>query len=213
ADVGLRVDHVFGETDVAVMHGYPMYSSWSAGPLDPWFVPFTCALTTALCGLPTLAEEFGGCTAPAGERSQVWRWTAYGKQREQFMASEEDFAAYLEQVLVNLAHSGSTGAMLWCWSDYVQELWDRPPCDESRHERHFGLVRADGSEKPHVDVVRRFAATAPTVADTAVPVQLDLATDEYHADPQHHAARLYRRWREQVSGETWPGETTVRGPS
>ena len=41
ADNGLRVDDVFGETDVAVMHGYPMYADWAAGPLDPISCPFS----------------------------------------------------------------------------------------------------------------------------------------------------------------------------
>ncbi|MGC9358716.1 MAG: glycoside hydrolase 5 family protein, partial [Anaerolineae bacterium] len=94
-DNGLRVPDVFGETDVAVMHGYPMYADWAAGPLDPDFVPFLCALTTALCGKPALMEEFGGCTAPPGEPSTVWEWEAYGRRRRQFMASEEALAEYV----------------------------------------------------------------------------------------------------------------------
>src|SRR5262249_12004353 len=60
-DNGLRINEVFAETDIAVMHGYPMYVPWARSPLDPDFVPFTCALTSALCGKPTLAEEWGGC--------------------------------------------------------------------------------------------------------------------------------------------------------
>ena len=64
ADNGLRVDHVFAETDVAVMHGYPMYVDWARDPLDPDFVPYLCSLVTALSGKPCLAEEWGGCTSP-----------------------------------------------------------------------------------------------------------------------------------------------------
>lgn len=59
----LQIDQVYGETDVAVMHSYPMYTPLARRPLDPDFVPFTCALTAALCGKPVLMEEFGGCTA------------------------------------------------------------------------------------------------------------------------------------------------------
>jgi hypothetical protein len=47
-DNGLRVHEVFAETDLAVMHGYPMGAEWAAGPLDPNFVPFSCALTCAV---------------------------------------------------------------------------------------------------------------------------------------------------------------------
>lgn len=58
-DNGLRVSDVFAETDVALLHGYPMYADWAKGPLDPDYVPFTCALTTALSGKPTLVEAWG----------------------------------------------------------------------------------------------------------------------------------------------------------
>ncbi|MFO7322781.1 MAG: hypothetical protein DIU68_013715, partial [Chloroflexota bacterium] len=155
--------------------------------------PYTCALVTALCGKPTLMEEFGGCTVGPGEPSQTWRWTAYGKPREQFMASEEDFAAYIEAVLPRLVDVGATGAMLWCYADYVPELWDKPPCDESKHERFFGLVRPDGTLKPHAEVIRRFAATQPTVNENpSRRVTLDISADEFYQAPEKHTVRLYQ---------------------
>jgi endo-1,4-beta-mannosidase len=194
-DNGLRIDQVFAETDVATMHTYPMYSPIARWPLDPDFVPFTCALVTALCGKPALMEEWGGCTVAPGEPSQVWDWVAYGRPRRQFMASEEDFATYVEAVLPRLVEVGATGAMLWCYADYVPALWDRPPCDESRHERFFGLVRPDGSLKPHAEVIRRFARSQPVVNTSAVRrVTLDISPDAYYADPMHHQARLYRAY-------------------
>ena len=42
-DVGLRVDDIAAETDVSVMHGYSIYHRLARSPLDPDFVPFTCA--------------------------------------------------------------------------------------------------------------------------------------------------------------------------
>jgi endo-1,4-beta-mannosidase len=194
-DNGLRIDHVYGETDVAVMHAYPMYASWARHPLDPDVVPFTCALTTALSGKPTLMEEWGGCTALPGQESYVWEWTAYGKPRKQFMASEEDFTVYIEAVLPKLVEVGATGSMLWCFADYVEELWDKPPCSESRHERFFGLVRPDGSLKPHAEAIKRFAATKPTVnPNPARRVQLDITPDDYYTDPTGHLVRLYQNY-------------------
>jgi len=190
-DNGLRVNDVFAETDVAVMHGYPMYIDWATSPLDPNFVPFICALTTALCGKPTLMEEFGGCTEAPGKPSSVWEWTAYGQPRRQFMASEEEFAAYIEQVLPRLIEVGATGAMLWCYADYAPALWGRPPCDESWHERFFGLVRPDGSLKPHAAVIQRFAATRPVVQPARRTVVLDISPAAYYQSPQAHAQRLY----------------------
>jgi endo-1,4-beta-mannosidase len=196
-DNGLRVGDVFRATDFAVMHAYPMYLDWARGPLDPDLVPFTCALTTALCGKPTLMEEFGGCTAPPGQPSQEWRWTSYGRPRTQYMASEEDLAGYLEAVLPRLVDVGATGAFTWCFADYAPDLWDRPPCAEtqSKHERHFGLVRPDGSLKPHAEVVRRFAASRPRFRwPPRRAVQHAPAADEYYAAPRDHCVRLYEAY-------------------
>ncbi|MGH8913051.1 MAG: glycoside hydrolase 5 family protein [Acidimicrobiia bacterium] len=196
ADNGLRVDEVFAESDVAVMHGYPMYVDWARGPLDPDFVPYLCALVTALSGKPCLAEEWGGCTSPNGGKSVVWEWIGYGRPRAQFMAGEEAFAAYVAEVLPRLVDIGSTGAFLWCFADYAPELWDRPPCDEggAKHERHFGLVRPDGTLKPHADAIRSFADTSPMIQGPAKTVALDLTPDEYYLDPSAHSRRLYQAW-------------------
>ncbi len=176
----LRIDHVYGETDVAVMHSYPMYTSLARHPLDPDFVPFTCALTAALCGKPVLMEEFGGCTAPPGEPSQTWKWRAYGRPRTQFMASEEDLAEYLRQSLPRLVEVGAQGALVWCFADYAPELWDRPPCDQSRHERFFGLVRPDGSLKPHAQVLKQFAATHSVIQPIPEFARLAVNPDEFY---------------------------------
>lgn len=187
----LRVHEVYAETDLAVMHSYPMYVSWMKNPLDPDYVPFTCAVVSALCGKPTLMEEFGGCTAPPGAPSQVWTWQAYGKPRSQFMASEEDLADYFRAVLPTLVDVGATGAMLWCWADYSSDLWTQPPCDEARHERFFGMVRPDGTLKPHAHVIKEFAATQPNVRPATRPVTLGCSIDEFYSNPSSHMKRLF----------------------
>jgi len=189
-----RIDDAFQIVDTAVMHAYPMYVSWANSPLDPDFVPYCCALTTALCGKPTLMEEFGGCTVGPGEASQTWEWSRFGKPVSQFMASEEDLALYLEQVLPRLVDVGATGAMTWCFADYAPELWNRPPCDNYIHERFFGLVRPDGSLKPHAEVIKRFNATKPIVKPAIKTVTLDITPDEYYANPAHHWQRLYAKY-------------------
>jgi endo-1,4-beta-mannosidase len=196
ADNGLRVDQVFAESDVAVMHGYPMYVDWARDPLDADFVPYLCALVTALTGKPCLAEEWGGCTSPDTPGSVVWEWIAYGSPRDQFMAGEQAFADYVAAVLPRLVEVGATGAFMWCFADYHPDLWDRPPCDPggAKHERHFGLVRPDGSLKPHADVIRSFADSRPQVRPAAKTVDLDVSPDQYYLDPVGHARRLYQVW-------------------
>lgn len=197
-DNGLRVSDVFAECDVAVMHAYPMYADWARAPLDPDVVPFTCALTSALAGKPTLMEEWGGCTAPPGEPSHVARWHFDGVERRQFLAAEEDLAAYVAAVLPRLLEVGARGAMLWCFADYAEALWDRPPCDEAQHERFFGLVRPDGSLKPHAEALRAFAATRPRVRPARRTVPLDVDADAYYRDPAGHLRRLYRAYVEHA---------------
>ena len=194
-DNGLRIDKVYAHTDVAVMHSYPMYTPWARQNLDPDFVPFTCALTAALSGKAVLMEEFGGCTALPGEATYIMKWIeTNGREREQFMASEEDFAEFLSLTIPKLQDSGATGAMLWCYADYVPELWDRPPCQNARHERFFGLVRPDGSLKPHAKVIQEFAKTKPQVKPIPDYAKLTVNPDEFYKEPLSHLVDLYQNY-------------------
>ena len=192
---GLRIDKVYAHTDVAVMHSYPMYKTWARKPLDPDFVPFTCALTAALSGKPVLMEEFGGCTAPPGESTYIMKWTeTNGREREQFMASEEDFAEFLSLTIPKLQDSGATGAMLWCYADYIPELWDLPPCQNAVHERFFGLVRSDGSLKPHARVIQEFSKTRPQVKPIPDYAKLTVNPDEFYKEPLGYLVDLYQQY-------------------
>jgi endo-1,4-beta-mannosidase len=101
--------------------------------------------------------------------------------------------------LPKLVEVGATGAMLWCYADYHSSLWDRPPCAESEHERFFGLVRPDGSLKPHAKVIQQFAATDPIVLEQPRrQVHLDITPDEYYRSPGPHLQRLYERFVAEV---------------
>jgi endo-1,4-beta-mannosidase len=198
-DNGLRIDHMYAETDIAVMHAFPWVETWAQSPLDPHFAPFTSALTAALSGKPVLIEEFGGCTAAPGEQSHTMKWMANGVVHRQFMASEEDLAHYVETVLFNLLNVGSTGAFVWCYTDYSPELWLRPPCDELWHERHFGLVRVDGTLKPHAEVIRKFAMQQPTVKPIPEWARFNLDPDEYYKDPEAAIRILYQNFLKRQS--------------
>jgi endo-1,4-beta-mannosidase len=194
-DNGFRMDKVYKQTDMAVMHSYPMYTPWARQPLDPDFVPFTCALVSALAGKPVLMEEFGGCTALPGQATYNMKWTeTNGREREQFMASEEDFAEFIRQTLPKLHDNGATGAVIWCFADYAYDLWDRPPCQNMWHERFFGLVRPDGTLKPHAKVLQDFSKTNPQVKPMPEYARLKVDPDAFYAEPLPHLANLYEQY-------------------
>jgi endo-1,4-beta-mannosidase len=198
-DNGLRIDKVYKHTDIAVMHSYPMYTLWARKPLDPDFVPFTCALTAALAGKPILMEEFGGPTTQPGEPSQIIKWTTTnGREHQQFMASEEEFAEFIAHTLPKLQESGATGAMIWCYADYVPELWNVPPCLNYHHERFFGLVRADGSPKPHARVMRDFALTEPKIKPIPDYAKFEVDPEEFYKDPTPFLLDFYRQYLEGI---------------
>ncbi|HEX2152717.1 MAG TPA: hypothetical protein VHL52_01910 [Acidimicrobiia bacterium] len=159
-------------------------------------MPCLCALTSALSGRHTLAEEWGGRTAPGRETSTTWEWSACGEDRSQFMAAEDELAAYVGAVLPRLVEVGSTGALLWCFADYREDLWDRRPCepDGARDERHFGLVRPDGTLKPHAEFVKRSARSRLQILVPARKVELDVSPDEYYRNPASNARRLSEQY-------------------
>jgi hypothetical protein len=193
----MRIDDLALVCDENVMHAYPLYSDVARSFLDPELVPFSCALTSGLGnGRPTLMQEFGLCTAPRGEQGRTITDDFLGAPRTQYLASEEEAAVYYEAVLDRLVHSGASGAYAWCYGDYDASLFDRPPLASAIRERTFGLVRADGSEKPAVEVFRtlRRRRDAGVLPPGPIPGILDVSADEYYRAPAHHFARLYATW-------------------
>lgn len=194
-EVNFHVDQIAQATDISVMHGYSIYSPLARRPLDPDYVPFTCALTSALAGRPVLYEEFGLCTRQPDEPSGYLEVTLpYGKKHRQWFSSEEEGGEFYRQVLPRLHRVGALGAFAWCFADYDRELWHKPPCDYVIHERFFGLFRADGTPKPAAHAIRVFAATAPKVRAPEKSVKLPVAADVYYQDPQAYVPTLYERF-------------------
>src|SRR5688500_2263072 len=194
----MRVDDLAGIADEDVMHAYPLYSDVARSPLDPELVPFSCALTAALAGRERrpLMQEFGLCTAPPDVRGRTIVDDFLGQAREQYLASEDEGAEYYEGVLGRLVATGAAGAYAWCYADYDATLFDRAPFATAVRERTFGVVRADGTEKPAAGVFRAFRARrdAGLVVHGEVPNVLDVTADDYYTAPEQHFARLYARW-------------------
>jgi hypothetical protein len=194
----MRIDDLASTLDEDVMHAYPLYSQYARSFLDPELVPFSCALTAGLSGRgrPTLMQEFGLCTAPQGSDGVTITDDFLGQPRTQYLASEEEGAVYYEAVVNRLVQTGAAGAYAWCYADYDVRLFSRPPLDRAIRERTFGLVRADGSEKPAAQVFRALRTRRNTggLDRGAVPNVLDVSADEYYRDPAAHFERLYGAW-------------------
>ena len=194
-DNHLRIDDLAPHLAILSMHGYPLYSDVATGPLDPEFVPYVTALTAALGGKAAWMQEFGLCTAAPGEPSHTIQDDFLGSPKSQFLASEEDAAAYYDAVLGRLRALAVPGVLAWCYADYVEDLWHLPPLDRAIRERSFGLVRADGSEKPSVEVLRRYATRPPAPNAPAIDALGDLSPAAYYTDPAGDFRALYARWR------------------
>ena len=194
----MRVDDLASVLDEDVMHAYPLYSGFARSFLDLELVPFACALTAGLAGKgrSPLMQEFGLCTAPRGCEGLTITDDFLGQPRAQYLASEEEGAAYYEAVVNGLVQSGAAGAYAWCYADYDATLFSRPPLNNAIRERTFGLVRADGSEKPAARVFRalRQRRDAGDLVRGVVPPVLDVSADEYYRAPAVHFERLYGTW-------------------
>jgi len=187
----LENDRRMGPADVArhceivSMHGYPAYTPWADGPTDDQLLPYLALVTGWLAGgAPVLFEEFGLPTGSPGG-------TGPGR-----LADEQAAAAYTGRALDGLRRSGCTGALLWCFADYVPALHGRPPFDEAIHERSFGLWRSDGSAKPAVAEITQRAGRR-RLPGPAQLAWLDIGVDEFTDDPGRQLPRLYRRYRQR----------------
>ncbi len=196
----LRIDDLAGAADEDVMHAYPLYCKTARSFLDPELVPFSCALTAGLArtGRPTLMQEFGLCTARPGSAGVTITDDFLGRPLPQYLASEEEAATYYSEVLERLLATGASGAYAWCYGDYDARLFDRAPLSTAVRERTFGLVRANGSEKPAAEVLRKLRqrrdAGTLDQPPAAIPRVLDVSPDEYYTDPQANFDRLYASW-------------------
>jgi endo-1,4-beta-mannosidase len=202
----MRIDDLASVVDEDVMHAYPLYSDQARSFLDPELVPFSCALTAALSGRgkPAIMQEFGLCTAPRGSPSHTITDDFLGTPTPQYLATEEEQAAYYGEVLDGLMRTGAAGAYAWCYGDYDSRLYDRAPFATAVRERSFGLVRSDGTEKPAADVFRNFRKRRDaeglkpgTFRARDIPQVLDVTADEYYRNPTAHFARMYARWLSQ----------------
>jgi endo-1,4-beta-mannosidase len=181
-DRHIRPSNLAEPLQLATMHGYPVYSIFSRGRLDAEVVPFLCALVQSFTRKPVLFSEFGNPECPPGANS------AGGVG----CLNEEEMTGYARAVLERLVDRGAIGAMWWCWADYDASLAALPPFDLAPHELRFGIVRADGSEKPVAAVLSRFAQEGRAVNAPAALPPID--EDAYYASLPRSLFDLYREY-------------------
>jgi len=116
------------------------------GDVDPmrhaFNTDFVLARARAL-GRPVLLEEFGGSSTQAGEA---------------------EHAAYVRESMLTSLAAGAAGALVWCASDFDRNtLGNETPYSHHAFELGFGILRADGSEKPVCDELRALRALVDAV--------------------------------------------------
>ncbi len=183
--------------DFLCMHGYPIYTDWARDTTDEMLLPFLGLITRWLGGKEVLFEEFGAPTIPR----HGWQAAQVVAQSKTPLLAEEESAQYTQRAFAALRRFGMKGAMLWCYGDYVESLWNAPPLDEALHERCFGLWRSDHSAKPAVLEIKQMsgAAQRATPDDFA---WIDITEEEFYLDPRVTLSRLYQVFlRERGSEE------------
>jgi endo-1,4-beta-mannosidase len=103
---------------------------------------FTLALYRPL-GKPLMLEEFGASSTQSGE---------------------VEHAAYVRDAVLATLANGGAGALIWCANDFsVENAGLTPPYAHHAFELGFGLLRADGSEKPVCEELRALRRLLDTI--------------------------------------------------
>ncbi len=168
-DRDIRLGSLCARFAFASMSGYGVRGAFARNRLDPEALPFLASLAASFSFKPVLVNAFGNPTCPPGKFSAFDRFPELGEPPNPTISAgdtafatypcrtEEENAAYCSAALERLHADGRLGAYWWCWADYPDELRDEPPFDLAPHERTFGIVRSDGSEKPVAAALSAFA--------------------------------------------------------
>jgi endo-1,4-beta-mannosidase len=182
-DRNIRPSAMCAPWQFATIHGYSAYASFARDRLDPEVVPFYYDLVASFSNKRVLVSEFGNPQCPQGPNLSGFP-----------CLNENEMATYAAEVLERLLRRGALGAYWWCYTDYDARLRNMPPFDRAPHELYFGAWRADGSPKPVVSILSRFARAAPDVSG-APPA--DLIESDYY-DPPMHVKEMYAEYLRRV---------------
>ncbi|MGI5920912.1 MAG: glycoside hydrolase 5 family protein [Syntrophomonadaceae bacterium] len=181
--------------DFLSMHGYPFYLSWSTDTYDVDVLPFLGLVTAWLGKKPVLFQEFGAPTAP---RLTPWPDLSGSKCP---LGAEDVVAQFYRRAISRLYEENMIGCMIWCYADYIPELWNYPPLDKNLHERHFGIFRYDRTPKPVVEVL------GGNLGHNRPPVNLSLKAfswlegedrTSFYDNPRNNLIRLYKKYKQAL---------------
>ena len=183
-DRHIRPSSISAPWEIATMHGYSVYSTFSRGRLDTNVVPFLARLVQSFTSKPLLFSEFGNPTCIPGIATSF------------ACLSEEEMYDYALAVLHRLHAQGAIGAMWWCWADYAKELSHLPPFDKAPHELTFGIIRNDGSEKPIAQALKQFASENRQVTPYPEPI---VGEQEFYNQLPSSIETLYNKYCDSLS--------------
>jgi len=146
--------------------------------LDPEAVPFLAMLTAAFTHQAVAVTAFGHVTCRPDTFST-----------DHPCLSEDENARFCTAVLERLHADGRLGASWWCWADAAH---DDVAFALAPHEGAYGLIRADGSEKPVAAAIAAFARRGlQVVAAADMPV---ISADYYYRTLPSSTATLYQAY-------------------
>ena len=183
-DRNLRPSSIAEPWPYATMHGYPAYSSFARSADDPEVVPFLYELTGSFSQKRVLFSELGTPVCPPGAR-QVTGMPCL---------DDDEGGAYARAVLPRLRARGALGAFWWNWIDYDPALAQTAPFDEAPHELRFGMLRADGSERPAARAFAEFAHEPRLLCEAPSPIADETA---YYAGLPASLPQAYASYCEQ----------------
>lgn len=178
-DRDIRLGSLCAPFAFASMQGSSVSSGFARSRLDPEVLPYLAMIAASFSFKPVLVTGFGNPTCPPQKFTAFERFAMPGEPPSPTISpddtvfasypclTEDENAAYCSNVLDRLHADGRLGAYWWCWSDYADELRGEPPFDRAPHSLSYGIVRADGSEKPVASALRAFARGQPTIVKAA----------------------------------------------